>query len=394
MPALNIPAQTTAPRPGMVTHSGPDPDRHHSGTDFGEWMAKAATGGKHQQGAAAENTGGAAASATASAEHPALNGAAQDEAVAACMKAPQEGFVEDDDIPPAPVALSQTSAFPLPDPTEWFLAPENVPLDQAQLRADSSAEMVEGDGELATAGPNSTQPSPLLATLRASATAGTTAYSLDVVKAAADPADTRECGETPAPAAAAPTGHDSATPRAMGTTITAVAHDAAGQYFPARADSEMPGTPAAPLSRDGPAAGTDSVALRLPTQAEPHRQIADAIVRTRSGQVEITLDPVELGRVTVLLGEDGNPGRLALLVERPDTLELIRRHSDQLLRDLRENGMPDARLEDLRRDDSASQGNGPQARAPPEGEGHNQFQPLVTPETTRRVALGRLDIRY
>ena len=38
--------------------------------------------------------------------------------------------------------------------------------------------------------------------------------------------------------------------------------------------------------------------------AEPLRQIADAIVRTRDGVVEITLDPIELGRVTVTLAMD------------------------------------------------------------------------------------------
>lgn len=77
---------------------------------------------------------------------------------------------------------------------------------------------------------------------------------------------------------------------------------------------------------------------------------ADAIVRTREGQVEVQVNPAELGRVTVLLGAEGDPGHLGLHVERPETLDLIRRHSDQLLRDLRENGMPDAKLDLLRQD--------------------------------------------
>ncbi|SHM09341.1 hook-length control protein FliK [Paracoccus solventivorans] len=158
----------------------------------------------------------------------------------------------------------------------------------------------------------------------------------------------------------------------------------------------MPGALAAPLARDTAAASADqSLTFRLPPLAEPYRQIADAIVRTSSGQVEITLDPIELGRVTVLLGEDGNPGRLALLVERPETLELIRRHSDQLLRDLRENGMPDAWLEDLRQDDSANQrDNPPQTSGQPEGESPSAIQPLLAAETARPVALGQLNIRF
>lgn len=81
----------------------------------------------------------------------------------------------------------------------------------------------------------------------------------------------------------------------------------------------------------------------------PHRQLADAIVRTKDGIVEIQLDPVELGRVTVLLGTD-HRASLGIIAERPDTLDLIRRHSDQLLQDLRDNGMPDARLDFMRQD--------------------------------------------
>lgn len=87
--------------------------------------------------------------------------------------------------------------------------------------------------------------------------------------------------------------------------------------------------------------------------AEPLRQVADAIVRTRDGVVEITLDPVELGRVTVTLAMDRHQS-LGIVAERPATLELIRGHTDQLLRDLRDHGMPDARLDFLRGPDCAA----------------------------------------
>lgn len=212
------------------------------------------------------------------------------------------------------------------------------------------------------------------------------------MKAAPDPADAAKLAELTAPEAPPHDAPDSTTAEATGT---AAPRDAAGQAFQAPADPDMPGASAAPLARDTAAASPDqSPTLRLPPLAEPLRQIADAIVRTSSGQVEITLDPVELGRVTVLLGEDGNPGRLALLVERPETLELIRRHSDQLLRDLRENGMPDARLEDLRQDDSANRrDNPPQTPGQPGGESPGRIPPPAA-ETARPVALGRLDIRF
>lgn len=152
----------------------------------------------------------------------------------------------------------------------------------------------------------------------------------------------------------------------------------------------------APAARDVPATPDQLVATRAAALPEPHRQIADAIVRTRSGQVEIMLDPVELGRVTVLLGEDGNPGRIAVFVERPETLELIRRHSDQLLRDLRENGMPDAQLEDLRQDGS---GNQRESALPPAARDRSEAQDQHAPELetqppAKAVSLTRLDIRF
>lgn len=93
--------------------------------------------------------------------------------------------------------------------------------------------------------------------------------------------------------------------------------------------------------------GEDTFVPRLGPDIAPHRQLTDAIVRTREGRIEILLDPVELGRVTVMLGTD-DQGGLGIVAERPETRDLIHRHSEQLLRDLRENGMPDARLDFLR----------------------------------------------
>ncbi|HMM08505.1 MAG TPA: flagellar hook-length control protein FliK [Paracoccus solventivorans] len=400
MPALNIPAQMTAPRPGMVT--GRDPARDRGGADFREWMARAATGGGHQAQAAAGESGTAAASRFQKdpADSPALHDAPGDE-VGEVSTAGTDGPQEEDvlvetDIPPAAAMAASEAPSPLPGPTHWTLPSAEAPLAPTELRAVSAAEVTEGEGDLATSSSNLAPASQEFATLRASGGAGMSPASLDTGKVAPDPADAGEFPEITAPEAPPHDAPDSTTPEATGTAGTAAPRDAAGQASQAPADPDMPGALAAPLSRDTAAASADQPStLRLPPLAEPHRQIADAIVRTSSGQVEITLDPVELGRVTVLLGEDGNPGRLALLVERPETLELIRRHSDQLLRDLRENGMPDARLEDLRQDDSANRRDNPR-RAPgqPEAESPDRIPPLLAAETARPVALGRLDIRF
>ncbi|WP_449042777.1 flagellar hook-length control protein FliK [Paracoccus sp. (in: a-proteobacteria)] len=362
-------------------------------------MARTATGGGHQAATATGESGAAAASRfqTDPADSPALHDAAGDEAgevSTAETDAPQEeGVLVETDIPPAaPIAVPETPS-PLPGPPQWTLPPAEAPLTQAKLRAVSAAEVTEGEGGLVTSRSN---PAPVfheLATLRASGAAGTAPGSPDTGKAAPDPAKLAEITAPEAPPHDAP---DSTTAETTGTAGLAAPPDATGQTSQATADPDMPGALAAPVPRDTAAASADQPStLHLPPLAEPHRQIADAIVRTSSGQVEITLDPVELGRVTVLLGEDGNPGRLALLVERPETLELIRRHSDQLLRDLRENGMPDARLEDLRQDASANRrDHPPQTSGQPGGESPSVIQPLLAAETARPVALGRLDIRF
>lgn len=145
-------------------------------------------------------------------------------------------------------------------------------------------------------------------------------------------------------------------------------------------------------TRDAPPAVPEATALHRSVPAEPHRQIADAIVRSRDGQVEVTLNPVELGRVTVLLGAEGNPGHLALFVERPETLELIRRHSDQLLRDLRDGGMPDPSLDLLQQD-----GQGRPRDRGQQGEGwtaaHGRAPDSPREPVARVVSLSRLDIR-
>lgn len=145
--------------------------------------------------------------------------------------------------------------------------------------------------------------------------------------------------------------------------------------------------------RDAPPRLADAPAPHRPLAAEPNRQTADAIVRTRDGGVEVILNPVELGRVTMHLGTEGDPGRLVLLVERPETLDLIRRHSEQLLRDLRDGGMAEARLDLLRQDGQGQSRGGaqrpgedwPDPRAP---QAHPTHEPAA-----HAVSLSRLDIR-
>ena len=63
-----------------------------------------------------------------------------------------------------------------------------------------------------------------------------------------------------------------------------------------------------------------------------------------SGALDVALAPDELGRLHMHVTTEGDNLRIAMTVERPDTLDLLRRHSDQLLADLRQAGFGGATL--------------------------------------------------
>lgn len=72
--------------------------------------------------------------------------------------------------------------------------------------------------------------------------------------------------------------------------------------------------------------------------------ILDQAAKPGSGPVEVVLNPQELGHLRFKIHHNGEQVNIVLTVERPDTLDLIRRHGDQLLTDLRQMGISDATL--------------------------------------------------
>ncbi|RMH50425.1 MAG: flagellar hook-length control protein FliK [Alphaproteobacteria bacterium] len=126
------------------------------------------------------------------------------------------------------------------------------------------------------------------------------------------------------------------------------------------------------------------------------RQLAAAISTDRDGQVEIRLDPPELGRVRVTLS--GAEGHLSALItaDRPETLDLMRRHAELLLRDLAAAGFRGADLAfaggDGRMPERAQHHDRPDAPAAPPA----PFPPAVpaaAPARTLPVRDGGLDLR-
>ncbi|WP_116086028.1 flagellar hook-length control protein FliK [Tropicimonas sp. IMCC34011] len=85
----------------------------------------------------------------------------------------------------------------------------------------------------------------------------------------------------------------------------------------------------------GPATAPQTNPAQAQTQAAAiTQQIADAARRQPDGRVEIRLDPEELGRVSLTLSRGENGMSVSVVADRQETLDLIRRHSELLARDL------------------------------------------------------------
>ena len=67
-------------------------------------------------------------------------------------------------------------------------------------------------------------------------------------------------------------------------------------------------------------------------------QLADALVTQQGNKVEISLTPAELGRVRMVLSTTESGVLVSIAAERPETLDMIRRHIDQLAEEFRKLG--------------------------------------------------------
>lgn len=79
----------------------------------------------------------------------------------------------------------------------------------------------------------------------------------------------------------------------------------------------------------------------LPTQDSTEgvgRQIASALMLQPDRPIELTLSPEELGRVRLTLTSIDGGISVAIIAERAETLDLMRRNIDMLARDFREMG--------------------------------------------------------
>lgn len=136
------------------------------------------------------------------------------------------------------------------------------------------------------------------------------------------------------------------------------------------AAAPQPGSPAvsAPIPD---AALTDpsdpAQAPRNPLRETVLVEVARHGARPTDGPVTVTLSPADLGTLRFEILQNADSLHLHLVVDEPGTLELLRRHGDQLISDLRQSGFANASLSfDGQGAKSGSDGRGEGARyAPP-----------------------------
>ena len=146
--------------------------------------------------------------------------------------------------------------------------------------------------------------------------------------------------------------------------------------------------PAAPMP-----APTPPPAAPLPVA----RQVADAVLHITGDSTEIVLAPEELGRLRIVISRDQGGLLVTLTAERPEALDLLRRHGEALRQDLSRQGDEGARLDFqmARQGEGRDPGAGQpmrMAQAGPAGVQDGAPQ-MVEPMARPAIMPGRIDMR-
>lgn len=145
-----------------------------------------------------------------------------------------------------------------------------------------------------------------------------------------------------APLAPAPAASDAVANRAspLATSASAISESAGEAAFdPAGIDTSH-GADVVRSDRPGPATAQGSPAhgaLNAPARAITP-QIAAAVQASGERSVEIVLSPAELGKVRITLSPGEAGMAVSIVADRPETLDLLRRHANLLAQDFRELG--------------------------------------------------------
>jgi len=103
--------------------------------------------------------------------------------------------------------------------------------------------------------------------------------------------------------------------------------------------------------------------------------------------ITLTLSPEELGPLHLRLITEGDSLRIAFTVERPETLDLLRRHADQFAQDLRQSGFASASFS------FAGGGAETPPRPPPQTGAASHPEPAFPPPPPSNSPQAGLDLR-
>lgn len=138
-----------------------------------------------------------------------------------------------------------------------------------------------------------------------------------------------------------------------------------------------------------------TAATPLPVQ-QIAAQLSAALTQSADGATELALSPEELGNVRLRLERDAkHPERMVVHItfERPETLDLFRRHAGELAEALRDAGYAGADIGFGHQGDGAgTPDRGPGSGAPDYGAAFAEAQP-VEPTVPRLMAGASLDLR-
>ncbi len=125
------------------------------------------------------------------------------------------------------------------------------------------------------------------------------------------------------------------------------------------------------------------------------RQLADLVSNSNGKSVEIALSPEELGRVKMSITQAENGVIVNIFAERPDTLDLLRRHIDQLNQELKLLGYqsPEFSFSNEGEGSSPEKNATPQDQTSPNDNPSNSTAPSLTQERSTLQAQAGLDIR-
>lgn len=283
--------------------------------------------------ATGEETGGKLAEAPAQPQAAAAPGAAAPDTAALAAQAGQQAAA----APAQPgEAKPAARAAATDDGARIAPAGEATAPDGQTIQAAKPAGAAAAPEKAAAAAPETGEAAP--ETPRADATAGTGRGASDpeAPKAAAktEAAGRPETAQPQAAPAASPAADPAADPAAREAQVL---HETTAD-LDWRLGIDRTGVGAAGRTADS----APAQAARAVTVSQ---QLTVAIGSTSDGQVEVRLDPPELGRVQIHLHTSEEGVRAVIMAERPETQDLLRRHAEMLARDLGEQGFETISLE-------------------------------------------------